>query len=358
MPAVEQLLQQPRPPARPSASISTSPSAASAATSATSASTPTRNAGEIKAYLDAAIKEFENYAKMPYLAGRKPHFVYFGGGTPSYLSVPQLQDLTDRMKDIMPWDEAEEVAVRVRAGDPQREETRKHPRARRDPPQPRRREFRRPHPRVETAARNRSKEIERAYLFAKSLGFPQINIDLIAGMMDEAEDNWKRCVEKAIELDPECVTIYQMEVPYNTTIYKQMKEDGKLTAPVADWQTKRRWVDYALRRIREGRLHRVQRLHRGEEPGHNQVRLPRRALGGRRPAAAGRRLIRPARRHPPAEPGGRRPLHDGHRQGREPDLPRPCHHAGGARHPRVHPAAQARQDQHQLLRGQVRLWMC
>ncbi len=90
---------------------------------------------------------------------------------------------------------------------------------------------------------HRSKEIERAYLFAKSLGFPQINIDLIAGMLEETEENWKRCIEKAIELEPDCVTIYQMEIPYNTTIYKEMKEQGKFTAPVADWATKRRWVD-------------------------------------------------------------------------------------------------------------------
>ena len=36
-----------------------------------------------------------------------------------------------------------------------------------------------------------------------------------------------------------------MEVPYNTGIYQQMKADGKLTAPVADWDTKRRWVNDA-----------------------------------------------------------------------------------------------------------------
>ena len=32
---------------------------------------------------------------------------------------------------------------------------------------------------------------------------------------------------------PDSITIYQMEVPYNTTIYKRMKEEGKLAAPVA-----------------------------------------------------------------------------------------------------------------------------
>ena len=65
-------------------------------------------------------------------------------------------------------------------------------------------------------------------------------------MIDETEENWKDCVRQAIELSPECVTIYQMEIHYNTTIYKEMKESGKLTAPVADWPTKRRWVSEAF----------------------------------------------------------------------------------------------------------------
>ena len=54
-------------------------------------------------------------------------------------------------------------------------------------------------------------------------------------MIEETEENWQDCVAKTIELSPDCVTIYQMEVPYNTTIYKRMKEEGKLTAPVANW---------------------------------------------------------------------------------------------------------------------------
>jgi oxygen-independent coproporphyrinogen-3 oxidase len=37
-----------------------------------------------------------------------------------------------------------------------------------------------------------------------------------------------------------------MEVPYNTTIYQEMKASGKLSAPVADWETKRGWVASAF----------------------------------------------------------------------------------------------------------------
>ncbi len=37
-----------------------------------------------------------------------------------------------------------------------------------------------------------------------------------------------------------------MEVPYNTTIYQRMKAEGKLAAPVADWDVKRAWVNEAF----------------------------------------------------------------------------------------------------------------
>ena len=65
-------------------------------------------------------------------------------------------------------------------------------------------------------------------------------------MLDETEENWKSCVAKTIDLSPDSVTVYEMEIPYNTTIYQRMKSEGKLVAPVADWPTKRRWVDYAF----------------------------------------------------------------------------------------------------------------
>jgi oxygen-independent coproporphyrinogen-3 oxidase len=204
-----------------------------------------KNADEIKRYLDAGIAEFELYAKAPLFQGRKPKFVYFGGGTPSYLSVSQLTSLTDRMKALMPWDEAEEVAFEAEPGTLTEQKlaalrnigvTRlslgvenfdKHI--------------------LEINGRaHRTDEIYRAYNYARSIGFPQINIDLISGMVEETDENWRENVRKTIELLPDSVTIYQMEVPYNTGIYKEMKAEGKLVAPVANWHTKRGWVDYAF----------------------------------------------------------------------------------------------------------------
>ena len=65
-------------------------------------------------------------------------------------------------------------------------------------------------------------------------------------MMNDTTELWQKAVAKAISMQPDCVTIYQMEVPYNTGIYKQMQAEGLVTAPVADWPTKRGWVSYAF----------------------------------------------------------------------------------------------------------------
>jgi oxygen-independent coproporphyrinogen III oxidase len=204
-----------------------------------------KNADEIKQYLDASVTEMERVAAMPYVAGRKPQFIYFGGGTPSYLSVPQLHSLTDRMKALFPWDEAQEVAFEAEPGTL----TEKKLDAIRELGVTRLSlgvENFDDHILEINGRAHRSGEIERSYRHARNIGFPQINIDLIAGMVEETEDNWRRCIDKALALEPDCLTIYQMEIPYNTTIYKEMKAAGRLTAPVANWSTKRRWVSEAF----------------------------------------------------------------------------------------------------------------
>ncbi len=204
-----------------------------------------KNAREIRAYIDAGMKEMAALAARPYLKGRKAQFVYFGGGTPSYLSVPQLKELSARMKDLIPWDEAEEVAFEAEPGtlsETKLEGIREVGVTRLSLGV----ENFDDHILESNGRAHRSGEIEKAFRFARTLGFEHINIDLIAGMMNETEANWKVCVQKAIELAPDAVTIYQMEVPYNTTIYQRMKEEGKVTAPVADWPTKRRWVSEAF----------------------------------------------------------------------------------------------------------------
>jgi oxygen-independent coproporphyrinogen-3 oxidase len=204
-----------------------------------------KTASEIEDYLDALKKEIALYAARPVIGGRLPRFVYFGGGTPSYLSTKQLSGLVDEMKRHLPWDGVEEVTFECEPGTltegklvvlKQLGVTRLSLGIEN----------------VDDAileANGRahvSKEIERAYAFARASEFPQINIDLIAGMVGETEDKWRQTVRRAVELLPDSVTIYQMEVPFNTTISKEMRVLGQDVAPVAPWSAKRAWADYAF----------------------------------------------------------------------------------------------------------------
>jgi oxygen-independent coproporphyrinogen-3 oxidase len=204
-----------------------------------------KNAGEIESYLDAAVEELRLFAAQPCIGGRMPKFIYFGGGTPSYISSDQLTNLVAGMKRHLPWDQAEEVAFECEPGTL----TEGKLRAIKEMGTTRLslgvENF------DESILRNNgrahgAREIGRAYDYARSIGFSQINIDLIAGMVGETEENWRDNIRQLIALDPEMVTIYQMEVPGNTVIFKEMKALGQQVAPVATWRTKRDWLRYAF----------------------------------------------------------------------------------------------------------------
>ena len=208
----------------------------------------------IRGYIDAALQELALYARKPFVGARKPNFVYFGGGTPSYLSVEQLKHLTNSMKALLPWSEAEEVTFEAEPGtltDHKLKAIRELGITRLSLGV----ENFDDHILEINGRAHHSKEIARAYTYAREVGFPQINIDLIAGMVEETESNWKECIRKTIDMSPDSVTIYEMEIPYNTTIYQQMKAAGKLVAPVADWETKRHWVDYGFRELENAGYH-------------------------------------------------------------------------------------------------------
>ena len=208
-----------------------------------------KNSAEIRSYLNALVKELELYSSKAFVDGRKLNFIYFGGGTPSYLSTTQLLSLTDSLKGILPWDKAEEITFECEPGTLTESKlevirrigvTRLSLGVENFDDQI-----------LETNGRaHRSKEIGFAYNYARSLGFPQINIDLIAGMVGETDENWHHCVRKAVEMQPDSITIYQMELPYNTTISREAEQKGRL-APVADWPTKRNWTRSAFAELEE-----------------------------------------------------------------------------------------------------------
>jgi oxygen-independent coproporphyrinogen-3 oxidase len=205
-----------------------------------------KNAREVEEYLDLLGREWELYSAEPALADRPFNFIYFGGGTPSFLSTRQLETLVGRVTANRSWASAEEITFECEPGTITR-------------------------PKLEAirgigvtrlslgvenfddrilelnGRAHRSPEIARVYADARAIGFPQINVDLIAGMLGETDENWRACVDRTLALEPDSVTIYQMELPYNTTISKDLlQHGGQFAEPVEGWATKRRWVKEAF----------------------------------------------------------------------------------------------------------------
>jgi oxygen-independent coproporphyrinogen-3 oxidase len=206
-------------------------------------------AGDVERYTQGLVREAELAAASAAVHGRELKYVYFGGGTPSFLSTRQLERLVAGLHDSFGWDHAEEVTFECEPGTLSE-------------------------PKVKTLrglgmtrislgvenfdddilqANGRahlSGEIMRAWDWIKAAGFPNTNIDLISGMVGETDESWHATVAKTLAMEPDSVTIYQMELPLNTTLVHDWKESG-VPAPVADWPTKRGWVDWAFRRFEE-----------------------------------------------------------------------------------------------------------
>jgi oxygen-independent coproporphyrinogen-3 oxidase len=208
-----------------------------------------KNASEIEIYLDALIKENELYSRTAAFQGRQLRFAYFGGGTPSYISDKQLHYLVEGLNQHVSWANAQEVTFECEPGT-----INKNKLATLKDIGVTRLSLGIEHFDDEILAANGrahlSPEIYRAYAWAREIDFQQVNIDLIAGMVGETEEKWREAVRRALELEPDSVTIYQMELPYNTVISQDILKKGA-TSPIADWITKRRWLNYAFEQFLE-----------------------------------------------------------------------------------------------------------
>lgn len=208
-----------------------------------------KRADEIERYLAALSREIELVSQSPIMGGRPFRFVYFGGGTPSFLSSRQLNRLVDRLRANIDWSQAEEVTFECEPGTLTEakvgtlkeigvtrvslgvehfddELLRNNGRA------------------------HESMEIHRAWPWIQAADFDNVNIDLISGMVGETTEKWQETVAKAIDFGADSVTIYQMELPFNT-VYSKDILNGSAESPVADWPQKRDWVSYAFDKFAE-----------------------------------------------------------------------------------------------------------
>lgn len=170
---------------------------------------PMENFGELMdAYLQALYKEID------YVAGKswKPKLstVYVGGGTPTTLSSEQLRALLRKIKQAFPMDQV--VEFTVEAGRPdsitkEKLEAMKEEGVTRISINPQTMNDMT----LEKIGREHSVEqVKEAYWMARSMGFDNINMDLILGLPGETPEDVAVTLEQVEELEPDSLTAHSL----------------------------------------------------------------------------------------------------------------------------------------------------
>ncbi|MCP4192523.1 MAG: coproporphyrinogen III oxidase family protein [Planctomycetaceae bacterium] len=199
---------------------------------------------EMDGYVDSVLSELSIYGSQPVLVGRNLDFVYFGGGTPSMLSVEQLEHLLPGVQAVFPWNNVREVTfecapktttrrrlellrslgvTRISMGVQQLNDA-----------------VLRTNGRIHLV-----RDVERAYAEIQAVGFDTVNIDLIAGLVSETEASFFTGLEQVIEMAPDSITIYPLEIPENTPLYAQIDE-GLVQDTLLSWDEKRQRISRAF----------------------------------------------------------------------------------------------------------------
>ncbi len=190
----------------------------------------------IDKYLDALSKELTLYGASSALANRRPEFVYFGGGTPSSLSAKQLERLFQETQEVFPWSDTKEVTLECAPKTVTRErlevmKTAGITRVSMGVQQLSDRVLQK-NGRVHLVS-----DVRRAYAELMDIKFDVVNFDLMTGLVGETDRTFFDSLEQVIDMSPDSVTLYQLEVPTNTPLYRDLCADKALSLP--SWDIKR-----------------------------------------------------------------------------------------------------------------------
>ncbi len=203
----------------------------------------------MKPYLDAVLAEADQYLELPLVRGRQLSNVYFGGGTPSMLKTDQIARLIGGLRQRFDWtNQSIEVTFECQPATLSLEKMQLL--------------FELGVNRASLGVQTFDDELLRqlgrmasradcihAVELARQVGFDQVNLDLIAGLPGDIEAGWLDTIEQAIRLQPDSLTIYQLELTHNSILRRQA--DGGRLNPLPSWPEKRRWVKMAFDRLRE-----------------------------------------------------------------------------------------------------------
>ncbi|MGN0591436.1 coproporphyrinogen dehydrogenase HemZ [Ruminococcus sp.] len=197
----------------------------------------------IPAYVDCLCRELAIWGELIRRLELKLDTVYIGGGTPTAISAEQLGQIMDAVRANMHMEPVREYTVEAGRPDtitPEKLEViRSHGATRISiNPQTLNDEVLRAIGRKHTA-----QQAVDAFRLARSLGFANINMDLIAGLPEDTPDSFRDTLDRVIALDPESITVHTLTLKRSAALYAQ---GGSQIANPASAM-----VDYSVRRLPE-----------------------------------------------------------------------------------------------------------
>ena len=186
----------------------------------------------VEPYCDALISEIRLWGEIA--SGRPVPTVFFGGGTPSLLPLPQIGRIMASLHESFSLDVNTEVSLEANPGTIDLNYLRG----------------------LRSAGINRisfgvqsfhdgelraldrihsAEEAKQCYHWAREAGFQRINLDLIYGLPEQALDRWESTLEQALALEPDHLSLYALTVEEGTKLASDV-EHGRASAPDGDTQ--------------------------------------------------------------------------------------------------------------------------
>jgi oxygen-independent coproporphyrinogen-3 oxidase len=166
-------------------------------------------------------------ARLPSGKPRRSRTIFFGGGTPSLLSVEQITRILNACSSSFSIDEGAEITLEANPGTLSQEQLAG----------------------LRTAGINRlsmgaqsfdaqllktlgrihsPEEITQAMQYARAAGFTSINLDFMFGLPGQTMRHWRETLDRALDLHPEHLSLYSLIIEEGTPFYTWTHE-GSIT---------------------------------------------------------------------------------------------------------------------------------
>lgn len=214
-------------------------------------------AGLVEAFLEGLQEEIKKIGEWIQKNGLTVTTIYFGGGTPTAISAPQMDELFHTLKQFIPsWDKVRELTVE--AGRPDTLDVEKlnvlkswdvdrisiNPQSFKEET-------------LKLIGRHHTvKETIEKYQLARQMGFNNINMDVIIGLPGEELTTFQSTLDQMEVLKPESLTVHTLSfkrgsiMTQNKEKYRVASSDEtkKMVQYAREWAKKMGYVPYYLYR--------------------------------------------------------------------------------------------------------------